>query len=105
MNAPSAILDQDEPVAIENRRRSERRPHVAEAWLASPTSSDPSDRLEVSSLNLSKHGIAFEVPVAIPTGSYYRLQLGMGMQRMTTEVRIISCRAGDASHYVGAEFC
>ncbi len=89
----------------DERRRSDRKPYVAEAWLASPTATDPADRIEVSALNVSRHGIAFELPVAIPTGVFYVLQIGMGPQRLVTEVRIISCRAGDASFHVGAEFC
>ena len=105
MSAALITTEQDEPVAVEERRRSPRKPHIVEAWLASPTASDPADRLEVNALNLSRHGIALEMPVAIPVGTYYRLQVGMGRQRITAEIRVISCRSGDASHYVGAEFC
>ncbi len=87
------------------RRRSQRKPYVAEASLASPTAKDPADRLEVSALNISRHGIAFELPKSIPTGAFYVLQLGMGPQRMTTEVQIISCRSGNGTFHVGAKFC
>lgn len=87
------------------RRRSQRKPYVAEASLASPTAKDPADRIEVSALNISRHGIAFELPISIPTGVFYVLHLGVGPQRMKSEVQIISCRAGNGSFHVGAKFC
>jgi len=88
-----------------NRRRSERTPHAAEAWLSSPTATDPADRVEVATLNLSRHGVAFELQSRIPTGAYYILRFNLGSQKITSEIRILSCRAGDESFRVGAEFC
>lgn len=89
----------------DERRRSQREPYVAEASLASPTAKDPADRIEVSALNISRHGIAFELPKSIPTGAFYVLQLGMGPQRMKSEVQIVSCRSGNGTFHVGAKFC
>lgn len=107
---PSLIRPGETPAEADKRRKDERRrsnrkPYVAEAWLSSPTATDPADRVEVTSLNVSKHGIAFDLPVAIPTGVFYVLRLGMGPQKLVTEVRVVSCRPGDESFHVGAEFC
>ena len=88
-----------------DRRRSARTPQICEAWLSSPTATDPSDRVEVTTLNMSRHGVAFEIPVAIPTGAFYLLRCGVGNQKITTEIRILSCRHGDESFQIGAEFC
>ena len=88
-----------------DRRRSTRRPHVAEAWVASPTATRPDDKLEVTALNLSRHGVAFELPEPLPEGSFYVVEIGVGDQRLSSEVRIISCRKVDGVYEVGAEFC
>jgi hypothetical protein len=88
-----------------DRRRSTRKPHVAEAWVASPTATRPDDKLEVTALNLSRHGVAFELPRPLPEGSFYVMEIGVGDQRLTSEVRIISCRKVDGVYAVGAEFC
>jgi hypothetical protein len=88
------------------RRRTTRTPHVAEAWVCSPTATSPDERTEVQSLNLSRHGVGFELPTPLPEGTFYTIELGVGEQRLRSEVRIISCRRNDAGGYdVGAEFC
>jgi hypothetical protein len=91
----------------QDRRRSTRAPHVAQAWVVSPTSARPADeRQEVAALNLSRHGVAFELPRPLPEGAYYLIQIAVGDQRLTSEIRIISCRRTDQGSYeVGAEFC
>ena len=91
--------------AGEDRRRSTRKPHVAEAWVASPTATRADDRLEVTALNLSRHGVAFEVPKPLPEGAFYVVVIGVGEQRLSSEVRIIACRKVGNLYEVGAEFC
>ena len=86
------------------RRRSNRTPHTCEAWLSSPTATDPSDRVEVTTLNFSRHGVCFEIPVKVPTGAYYILRFGIDSQKINSEIRILSCRPGDESFKIGAEF-
>ncbi len=56
-------------------------------------------------LNLSRHGVCFEVPVPVPTGAFYVLRVGVGPQKIHSEVRILTCRPGDESYQIGAEFC
>ena len=88
-----------------DRRRSSRKPHVAEAWVSSPTATRADDRVEVTALNLSRHGVAFEVPTPRPEGSFYIVEVGVGEQRLSSEIRIISCRKVEGVYEVGAEFC
>jgi len=88
------------------RRRSVRTPHVAEAWVVSPTATSEDERQEVQSLNLSRHGVMFEVDAPLAVSSFYLFDVGVGEQRMRSEIRIISCAKTPAGHYeVGAEFC
>jgi len=89
-----------------NRRRSERKPHVADAYVYSPTATDPDDRLEARSINLSRHGVSFEMTRPLASNTFYMIQLDLGAQHLETEVRIISCRKiSQNSYQVGAEFC
>ena len=88
-----------------DRRRSMRAPHVAESWVVSPTATSPDERVEVTSLNLSRHGVAFEVAEPLPEGAFYVIEIGVGDQRLCSEVRIISCRRNGAIYEVGSEFC
>jgi hypothetical protein len=89
-----------------DRRRTVRTPHVAEAWLSSPTSVAPEDRLDAMTLNLSRHGVAFELACPLSEGTFWNMELGLGVQRITSEIRIASCRKGENGLYeIGAEFC
>ncbi|HEX4124875.1 MAG TPA: PilZ domain-containing protein [Tepidisphaeraceae bacterium] len=87
-----------------NRRRSERRAYVVEAWLASPTATNPKDRHEVVGVNISRHGVAFELPVAVATGAYFIFEVAYGAQQLKSEVRILSCKKHDGRYRIGAEF-
>jgi hypothetical protein len=94
------------PEPQENRRRSNRWPYVIEAWVSSPTATDPADKLEATAVNLSRHGICFDVDASLPVGCFYRIEVGIGEQRLNAEVRIISTRASGPNTYtIGAAFC
>jgi hypothetical protein len=89
-----------------DRRRSTRAPHIAEAWVVSPTATRDDERMEVQSLNLSRHGVMFELHAPLAKHSFYLFEVGVGEQRMRSEIRIISCAKNQAGAYeVGAEFC
>ena len=95
----AAPLDKD-------RRRSKRVPQVVEAWIASPTATDPDDCDEVLAINLSRHGMAFDHKVPLPVGTFHRVDVSFAGQRMRTEIRIMNCRQIPNGHYeIGAEFC
>jgi hypothetical protein len=90
-----------------DRRRSERTPKVLDAWICSPTATDPlEEREEVTAISLSRHGVAFTLHHSIATGAFYVMEISMGPQQVLSEVRIISCRdAGNRQFEIGAEFC
>ena len=92
------------PDAKANRRRSDRRPYVAEAWLVAKD--NPDSRTDVKTVNLSKHGIAFDLSKKADPGTFFLLEIGFGQQRLVAEIRIISCRAiSEGIFEIGAEFC
>jgi len=94
------------PVKEKDRRRSERKPHVVEAWISSPTAVDPMDREEVKAVNLSRHGVGFDHAISLPLGTFHIIDIALGTQRLRTEVRIICCRKlGNGIFEIGAEFC
>jgi PilZ domain len=87
------------------RRRSPRNPHSMEARVSSPTSKTPTDGIDASCINLSRHGVAFEVDKPLPVDAYYLITIGLGAQRMIGEVRSVSCRKTKSGRFeVGAEF-
>jgi hypothetical protein len=89
-----------------DRRRSPRAPHVAEAWLSSPTSTADEDRLDAMSIDLSRHGAGFELACPLPEGTFWVLELAVGDQKLTSEVRVANCRKNDTGLYeIGVEFC
>ncbi|HMO27591.1 MAG TPA: PilZ domain-containing protein [Tepidisphaeraceae bacterium] len=101
-----AIRLEKSNAAAEDRRRSDRRPHVVEAWICSPTSSDPEDRVEVLAVNVSRHGVGFESDTPIAPGTFHTMEIGIGEQTMRHEVRVSFCRKTEHGRYdVGAEFC
>ena len=93
-------------VKPQERRRSERKAYVVEAFIISPTATNPYERREVNSVNLSKHGVAFDFTEPLPKQTYYLIEIGMGTQRLVSEIRIVSCTPiEDGMYQVGAEFC
>jgi hypothetical protein len=104
--ADKAHMSASKSTAAPERRRSERRPCVCEAFINSPTAVDQSERIEVTAINLSRTGVAFDCAQPLPRKSYYVIEIGMGEQRLVSEVRIVSCRPIEEGIYqVGAEFC
>ena len=95
------------PAVEDDRRRAVRRPHVCEAWVRSPTDGDDA-KLEVSALDLSRHGVGFESRHPLAEGCFYWIEIGFGQQRIASEIRISSCVAIDGipgAWRVGGEFC
>jgi hypothetical protein len=93
-------------VAASDRRRSGRTPHLVQGWVVSPTATRADEKREVQGLNLSRHGVGFELSTAMPVGSFFAMEIGVGDQRLASEVRIISCRQNQAGIFeIGAEFC
>lgn len=102
--APKPKASPQEPG--EERRRSVRYPRVADAWIWSPTADVDEDRQEVTAVNLSRHGVAFDLERPVASGSFQMIEIALGEQRLVSEIRIISCRKLDSGQYeVGAAFC
>ena len=98
-------LDPTETPAIPHeRRRDARKPQTCDAFVASPTDTDPARRWEVQSVNLSRHGLAFTSPKPLPPRGYFKIDLGFGPQRLVREVRVTHCRPAEGGFEVGAEF-
>ena len=73
------------------------------AVVSSPTGGN---RIEVVSMDLSRHGVRLSVNRPIASGTYQRLEMGDDTPRVIREVRILSCRSqSDGSFHVHAEFC
>ncbi|HLL89749.1 MAG TPA: PilZ domain-containing protein [Tepidisphaeraceae bacterium] len=90
----------------ENRRRSDRTPFAIWAFLSSPSAGPDEHPVEVTAMNLSRHGIAFDLDRPLPVGGIHVIEVGMGAQRLVSECRIISCRAAEGRVWnLGAEFC
>jgi hypothetical protein len=94
------------PLPAKDRRRSARKEHVVEAWIISPTATKASEKMEVTSMNISRHGVCFSLARPIPEGAYYVIEVLMGEQKITSEIRVVTCRKDDGERFdVGAEFC
>jgi hypothetical protein len=107
MSAASTRPDHSDPAhRYLDRRRSTRKPLLAEAWIASPTATSPQERIEVTTLNLSRHGVAFELARPIPEHTFYNIEIAMGDQRLVSEIKIVTCQKTDHGTWqIGAEFC
>ena len=91
-----------------DRRRSVRRPYVIQSWLAPAGDGRPGSRVAISSLDLSEHGVAFGTWQPLAAGSVHVIEIGLGEQRLVSEVRVVFCRpfpALNGVYQVGAEFC
>lgn len=87
------------------RRRSPRRPHAIEAWLRSPTASNPADRVEVAAVDISRHGVSFETDRPVAIQAYFVIEIGYGEQKLVCEIRTNNCRAlASGAYQIGAEF-
>ena len=94
-------------VPFEERRRSVRRPTVCEAWVRSPTDTDDT-KIEVTALDLSRHGVGFESRQPLVEGCFYWIELEIGDKQIAQEVRITSCLESDdvpGVYRVGGKFC
>jgi len=92
--------------AHDNRRRSAREPYVIQAWVSSPTASPGEAPLEALAVNLSRHGIRFDMKAPLPVGCFYMIEVGLGEHRIHTEIRVVSSHQVDTHrHSIGATFC
>ncbi len=106
LHAPAGPTHSAAESEHDNRRRSAREPYVIQAWVSSPTASPDEAPLEALAVNLSRHGIRFDMKAPLPVGCFYMIEVGLGDHRIHTEIRIVSCRQVDTNrHSIGATFC
>jgi len=102
-----ASIKTSSTATFEERRRTIRRPNVCEAWVRSPTDTDDT-KVEVTGLDLSRHGVGFETHHPMVEGCFYWIELGIGDKQIASEIRVMSCVASDdvpGTWRVGAKFC
>ena len=89
-----------------DRRRDDRKEAVCSAWIYSPTATNPNERDQVTGVNVSRRGIAFDARRVVPTDAFLKIELDLRGQRVISEIRIIHCEPVTPDHFnVGAEFC
>lgn len=109
------MSDADSPK--KERRRLARRPSVCEAQVACPTARPrprnlppevafcPYDSQGVTTVNLSRHGVAFVATRPLPIGAYQTIRIEGGDEPSREEVKVLRCRERDGLYEIAAEFC
>jgi hypothetical protein len=91
--------------SIEERRSNARTPRTAVGRLFSPTSSDSGERIEISTIDFSRHGVAFLSRRAIPVRAFYIIEIEEGAEKITREIKTMRCKKlADDSYVIGARF-
>jgi hypothetical protein len=86
------------------RRRSKREPYIMDAWLI--PAGQPEARIQVVTLDLSRHGVRLQVSKPLLAESCHALELKANGQRVTMDVVICRCLPMEDGFWdVGAEFC
>jgi hypothetical protein len=84
------------------RRRSPRNGHIIEGWLSSHGSPD---RIEVTTFDISRHGMSFEATFSLPVDAEFIYEIGIGDQRLICDIRVVNCKPlADKIWHIGAEF-
>ena len=93
------------PRLAEDRRRTGRKPTECAAWIASPTPGKGEEPLDVTAVNLSRHGVLFTADRPLPAGTYHRVKIALGEQEIAGEMRVLHCRRdADGRYDIGGEF-
>lgn len=90
--------------AAEDRRRSERVDQRVPGWVSGADRSSRGQNVTVS--DMSMHGVGFHDPAnRYRIGSTHWLVVNGGALRVSTRVKIVSCREStEGGFYVGASF-
>jgi hypothetical protein len=90
--------------AVEDRRRSERIDQRVPGWVSGPDRSSRGQTITVC--DMSMHGVGFHDPSSrYRVGASHWLVVNGGMLRVSTRIRIVSCReAREGGFDVGASF-
>lgn len=85
-----------------DRRRSQRSGYIIEGQL---TPHNSSQRREVTTFDLSLHGVGFDAAFPVAVGEQHIHEMGSGDQSLVCDLRVVNCRAAENDvWHVGAEF-
>lgn len=100
--APQAVHERSQ--AVDDRRRSERVGQRVPGWVSGADRSSRGQSVTVC--DMSMHGIGFHDPATrYRVGTTHWLVVNGGALRVSTRIRIVSCRDGEeGGYYVGAAF-
>ncbi len=92
--------------SVDDRRRSERVGQRIPGWISGESSNRSSRGQAVVVTDISMHGVGFhDAANYYRIGSTHWLVVNGGAMRMSTRVKIVSCRDTDeGGYYVGATF-
>ena len=116
MSHAAATMDMPNP---KERRRSPRERVERHARVACPTARPrpkhlpkdvtfcPYDSRDVTTRDLSRHGVGFETDAPMPIGTYQRIELeGDVLRHACVEVKVLRCeKRDDGAFEVAAVFC
>jgi hypothetical protein len=93
-------------LALAERRRSGRSEAATqEAWISSPADTHHTSGRHVRVRNLSLHGIGLQSDRPCEIGGRHWVLVGRGSLRMSTRMRVASCRKNDEGVFdIGGEF-
>lgn len=102
----SAVVTSNATTAVDDRRRSDRVDQRVPGWISGEVSDRSSRGQSVVITDISMHGVGFhDAANFYRVGSTHWLVVNGGAMRMSTRIRIVSCRDTDeGGYYVGASF-
>ena len=103
INQPSVS---DSAASVEDRRRSERVDERMPGWISGESNDRSAKGSAVMVVDMSMHGVGFhDAAHHYRVGSTHWLVVNGGAMRMSTRVKIVSCRESDeGGFYIGAKF-
>lgn len=92
--------------SVEDRRRSERVDQRVPGWVSGESSDRSSRGRTVTITDISMGGVGFHDPTThYRVGSTHWLVVNGGAMRMSTRIKVVSCRDTDeGGYFVGASF-
>jgi hypothetical protein len=104
-SAPGSADSASAPSAIKARERRRGTRELLNVLAVLSPKNAPDKPLDVSIVNVSRHGCAFRAPVPFRVGTIYSMRIGTGPLHLASTVRILACRdRADGTYDVGAKF-
>ena len=98
-------IEEGPRLAVGERRRSERTATACDGWISGPGGDDFTSGRQVLVTDLSLHGVGFASERPCEPGERRWVLIHRGALRLSTRVRIASCRPREAGGFdVGGAF-